>query len=209
MGASLEKEKREKENEEFSSAVLYIATAIYIAVCAMIMGGLAATRPMFGDAFLLFFKEYAALLAGIPVLIAVVVAKQQLDANRKQHVATVKYNLRKELDALQIVHNFAGTTLGATQAGAAITASLIGHKGVCLTRPAGSELKLIKELLPYSISSLTTLTSQIIDGVVEYSQDKPYPDDGVEEKIKEAKKYARRLLNEAKAEETRLSQYWS
>ena len=98
-------EKFEKENEQFSSAILYVATAVYVAVCAMVFGALYAKKQTFGDAFLLYMKDYGTILAGVPVLVAVVVAKQQLDANRRQHVATVKRSFKTELDVVKNLRN--------------------------------------------------------------------------------------------------------
>lgn len=66
----------------------------------MVVGALTAQKPAFGDAFLELMKNYGTILAGIPVLVAVVVAKQQLDANRRQHVATVKRGFKDQIDAL-------------------------------------------------------------------------------------------------------------
>lgn len=94
------KEKAEKENEQFSSSILYLATVVYVGVCAMVFGALYEKLPSFGDAFLVLMKDYGTILAGIPVLVAVVVAKQQLDANRRQHVATVKRSFKEPLDVL-------------------------------------------------------------------------------------------------------------
>jgi len=94
-------EKLEKENEQFSSAILYVATAVYVGVCAMVFGALYAKMPSFGEAFLTLMKDYGTILAGIPVLVAVVVAKQQLDANRRQHVATIKRSFKDQIEALE------------------------------------------------------------------------------------------------------------
>ncbi|MCK4205281.1 hypothetical protein J3U99_10930 [Brucella pituitosa] len=107
-----DKEKVEKENEQFSSSILYVATAVYVGVCAMVFGALYARQQSFGDAFLKLMADYGTILAGIPVLIAVVVAKQQLDANRRQHVATVKRSLREEIDSLNEVKFFASHYTG-------------------------------------------------------------------------------------------------
>ncbi len=101
-----DKEKLEKENEQFSSAILYVATAVYVGVCAMVFGALYAKLPSFGEAFLTLMKDYGTILAGIPVLVAVVVAKQQLDANRRQHVATVKRSFKAQLDAIEEMRSF-------------------------------------------------------------------------------------------------------
>ncbi len=101
-----DKENVEKENEQFSSSILYVATGVYVGICAMVFGALYAKLPTFGEAFLVLMKDYGTILAGIPVLVAVVVAKQQLDANRRQHVATVKRSFMNELKALEIILGF-------------------------------------------------------------------------------------------------------
>lgn len=89
-----------EEDGGFSLVVLALAVVLYIAVLSMTFAGMIATRPTVGAAFLKFTKDYGSLLAGIPVLIAVLVAKQQLDATRRQHVATVKRSFKDELDLL-------------------------------------------------------------------------------------------------------------
>ena len=75
----------------------------------MVFGALYVKRPSFGDAFLVLMKDYGTILTGIPVLVAVVVAKQQLDANRRQHVATIKRSVQKELDALRAYEKLSNT----------------------------------------------------------------------------------------------------
>lgn len=92
---------KDNQEEDISWLFLWGATILYIAVLCMCFAGLAVTRPTVGTAFLDFTKDYGSLLAGIPVLIAVLVAKQQLDANRRQHVAQIKRSLKNELDAFE------------------------------------------------------------------------------------------------------------
>lgn len=96
-----------KQEEDISWLFLWGATILYIAVLCMTFAAIVVTRPTVGAAFLEFTKDYGALLAGIPVLIAVLVAKQQLDANRRQHIAQIKRSFQRELDALQECKQFA------------------------------------------------------------------------------------------------------
>jgi len=100
-----DKESVEKENEQFSSSILYVATAVYVGVCAMVFGALYAKLPTFGESFLVLMKDYGTILAGIPVLVAVIVAKQQLDANRRQHAATIKRSFKTEIDVLNALRS--------------------------------------------------------------------------------------------------------
>lgn len=98
-----------KGEEDVSWLLLWGATIIYIAALCMTFSGLVALGEHGRSAvsiFNEFVKDYSSLLAGIPVLVAVLVAKQQLDANRRQHVAQIKRSFKKELDALNEVTRF-------------------------------------------------------------------------------------------------------
>lgn len=85
----------------FSSVILALAVVLYITIVCLTFAGLVATKPTVGIAFLEFVKEYGAIVAGIPVLIAVLVAKQQLDASRHQHAVQLYETKQNELDALE------------------------------------------------------------------------------------------------------------
>lgn len=91
----------EDKEEDISWLFLWGATILYTLLACMVFAALVAMKPTLGDAFLNFTKDYGALLAGIPVLIAVLVAKQQLDANRRQHVATVKRSFIDKIEAIE------------------------------------------------------------------------------------------------------------
>lgn len=95
------------ENEKAWTAVLYVLTVGYTAFCCLIFGWIWATEGGGVEALVAFGATYGTLLTGIPVLIAVIVAKQQLDANRRQHVANVKRGLRRELDLLDQMSDYA------------------------------------------------------------------------------------------------------
>ncbi len=87
-------------------SILCVGTAVYMAVCAMAFGGMLVTRPSAGQAFLDFAKDYGAIFAGIPVLIAVIVAKQQLDASRNTHRLTMLHQTKDRRDALSTARMF-------------------------------------------------------------------------------------------------------
>jgi len=94
-------------NEKVWTAVLYVLTVGYTAFCCLILGWIWATQGGGVEALVAFAGTHGTLLTGIPVLIAVIVAKQQLDANRRQHVANVKRGLRRELDLLDQMSDYA------------------------------------------------------------------------------------------------------
>lgn len=98
-----------KDEEDISWLFLWGATIIYIAVLCMAFSGLVALGEhgksvviIFSD----FVKAYGSLLAGIPVLMAVLVAKQQIEASRRQHIATIKRSFSKELEALDTLKSY-------------------------------------------------------------------------------------------------------
>ncbi|WP_174020438.1 hypothetical protein G6L89_007480 [Agrobacterium fabrum] len=90
-----------EEEESFSNALLIATSAIYIAVVAATFAGLMVTMPTTGEAVLSWIEDFGSIIAGLPVIIAVVVAKQQLEASRTQHEATTRLQFRDELEGLQ------------------------------------------------------------------------------------------------------------
>ncbi|WP_374833961.1 hypothetical protein [Paenochrobactrum pullorum] len=101
--------KDKEQEEDISWLFLWGAAILYITVICMTFAGLVALDEHGKSVvviFTAFVKDYGSLLAGIPVLIAVLVAKQQLDANRRQHVAQIRRSFQKELDALTLVKEF-------------------------------------------------------------------------------------------------------
>ncbi|KAB2716644.1 hypothetical protein [Brucella intermedia] len=95
------------ESEKIWTAVLFGLTVSYTAYCIFIFGFLLGSEVSTLDALLKFADTYGTIITGVPVLVAVVVAKQQMDASRRQHVATVKRSLKKELETLTSVEQLA------------------------------------------------------------------------------------------------------
>lgn len=93
----------------FSKVIVALATIFYIVIICMSFAGLAATKTGTNSisVFTTFMKDYGSLIAGLPVLIAVMVAKQQLDAHREQHLATIKTAYKDELLALRTAEKIA------------------------------------------------------------------------------------------------------
>ncbi len=87
--------------------VLYVVTVSYVAFCCLILGWLVATEDTVIEALVVLGGTYGTLLTGVPVLIAVLVAKQQLDANRTQHVAAIRRSFIKEINVLCAIRSYA------------------------------------------------------------------------------------------------------
>lgn len=60
-----------------------------------------------GEAVYTWLKDFGSVIAGLPVIVAVVVAKQQLDAGRIQHEAATKLQFKDELEGLETAREVA------------------------------------------------------------------------------------------------------
>lgn len=96
-----------EEDKSFSDALLIVTSAIYVAVLAAAFAGLMAESPTIGKAIYLWLKDFGSVIAGLPVIVAVVVAKQQLDASRVQHEAGTKLQFRDELEGIETAREVA------------------------------------------------------------------------------------------------------
>ncbi|WP_147438016.1 hypothetical protein [Ochrobactrum soli] len=86
----------DKKSCDISSAVLYIATALYCLLLSVSMCVLISTRPETAtllESFANFVKDYSSAIAGIPVLLGILVAREQLIASRRQHHNLMSFNL--------------------------------------------------------------------------------------------------------------------
>ena len=200
-----DKEKAEKENEQFSSSILYVATAVYVGLCAMVFGALYAKLPSFGEAFLALMKDYGTILAGIPVLVAVVVAKQQLDAGRKQHVAAVKRSLHKEIDAINAIKMYAGNIINYKDKWFYKTTLASDHPIFPATSFAPWIIKNWPDALPaYLLDDVERLEF----ACAKVFQDSPHRED-FDSAVAFPIALAHTLIKNADEERERLSEYWS
>jgi len=203
-----DKENVEKENVQFSSSILYVATAVYVGVCAMVFGALYAKLPTFGEAFLDLMKDYGTILAGIPVLVAVVVAKQQLDANRRQHVATVKRSLMERLDALNGAEKYALSVLDYEPGRSRVVSALVGADVYVPCVPERQNEQWTRNLPFDLVNSLTTVDS--IAKIMQIALNKTDVDhDFMTNLLYRFRDQANASLKDIQTERSRLSQYWS
>lgn len=204
-----DKEKLEKENEQFSSAILYVATAVYVAVCAMVFGALYAKLPSFGDAFLAMMKDYGTILAGIPVLVAVVVAKQQLDAMRRQHVAAVKLGLLDRITALGVGKKRMQMIVDLASSDQYITL-VQSHNSRLLPTLDDNNLEYLKRHLPSPLFNLIVHTDrQVTDFKLVGGDDIPLSLDTIRLVMDVQKQFAKSAIEQLTKEESILAELWS
>ncbi|MCX2696691.1 hypothetical protein [Ochrobactrum chromiisoli] len=204
-----DKEKVEKENEQFSSSILYVATAVYVGVCAMVFGALYAKLPTFGEAFLVLMKDYGTILAGIPVLVAVVVAKQQLDANRRQHVAMVKRSLKEELDNLDRLREIYRSVAFAENSWSTKIGRISNSNYIQYPKISEEEVYKITRQFPFELRQNARLAAIFANRVNKLTEDGDYKSD---EFLSEKSLLTNALIyfnSSIDREEERLSQYWS
>ncbi|MCM0752856.1 hypothetical protein DEA98_22310 [Brucella pseudogrignonensis] len=140
--------------------VLYVVTVSYVAFCSLILGWLLAIKGSTVEALVEMGGTYGTLLTGVPVLIAVLVAGQQLAFSRRQHIANIKRSFQPELDALDEVHLFAEIAVNSDLETAKRRAEADGIDGMIIDRPAGSELKKYREILPFDIADIVVRISR-------------------------------------------------
>lgn len=110
-------DKQEKQKEDWTSLSLTIAVMAFVFLTYFTFIGFLSTKPeskYIVHWFLTFIERYGAFLTVVPVMIGVAVAKQQLDANRRQHIKTIRRSLKKELDALDYLLSFASSIKNAS-----------------------------------------------------------------------------------------------
>lgn len=201
-----DKEKVEKENEQFSSSILYVATTVYVGVCAMVFGALYARQQSFGDAFLKLMADYGTILAGIPVLVAIVVAKQQLDAMRRQHIANVKRSLKAEIDALANIRGYATETINTTFEIAKLQGAAINSRSIYVSVIPAASIRRYKEILNEKTVTHIELMNANLNMAIDISDAQPIL---AKDYLSKGHVEARLLLIAVDEEMEHLSQYWS
>jgi hypothetical protein len=200
---------RDRENEEFANVVLLVAIVIYIFIAAALYAGLAVKEPDLGAALGTWAKEYGSIIAGIPVLVAVLVAKQQLDEHRRQHVANIRRLYQRELEALFGVLSYSRHIIDSEKRVSALidAVELYDH----LPYPymdAETPKRWRKVLPPPLFEFFDKMKDQTRKAVQLIGMDQP---DllSVKTELRAAAIRARKLEKDAQAELDRLSQYWS
>lgn len=197
----------DKQEEDISWLFQWGAAILYTVVICMAFAGMVVTRPTVGAAFLEFTEKYGSLLAGIPVLIAVLVAKQQLDANRRQHVATVKYKLRHELHAINNIQSFINDINAALAHDDITKFSQEDYTNIIVTPPNNSEIENSKALFNNNTWVYYKLCALRVQEAINFCTGEESV--AAEEILFWLHKNVHSLQSALTQEQSRLSQYWS
>ncbi|WP_408914056.1 hypothetical protein [Brucella pseudogrignonensis] len=146
---------------------------------------------------------------GLTILAAIFIAKQQIDAGRKQHVAQIKRSFQKELDALQFFQSFALETINFRHDRSRFEANLRGQHGLHVTRP---ELEAMKKMFEYVPSNVTATAKTLwlqAERVSTMSGERDASDSQISPQLRGLIATAHNLNQQVENELARLSQYWS
>lgn len=186
--------------------VLYVVTVSYVAFCCLILGWLVATEDTVIEALVVLGGAYGTLLTGVPVLIAVLVARQQLEANRRQHVATVKRSFKEQLDVISAANQWVNSIL-AMSYDDQLENQDPDVAGFQLWRLNSTQIERGKSnLAPNIIFSFESLSQMIDDFQRRYMWAKECE---LRELYDMIQKHACSLRDRLDKEQNELSQYWS
>lgn len=197
------------DNEKIWTAALYVLAVSYAAYCSFIFGSLLASEPDTLGALLKFASTYGTMIAGVPVLVAVVVAKQQMDANRRQHVATIKRSFQEELDALHDISFFASEARDSSLQSASKNALNQGLEGLVIDCPDKTQLKMYRGVVPPHIAKLTATMSLETQALYEESTAEQPNHETIELRLNEIKTNSRVLLSFVDDRLKKLAENWS
>lgn len=204
---------KNKSEEDISWLFLWGVTALYIAVLCMTFSGLVALNEH-GKAvvtiFTDFVRDYGSLLAGIPVLIAVWVAKQQLEASRRQHIATIKRSFNKELEALEVLESYISDIINQSKMPRSkILQGIDDGTGVKLFNPRIEYIEKLSTLAPDAAIYYAKQAWYCIDRANDVSRLANMRPDEVERLLRAARSWSNMSMRHIESEQIRLSQYWS
>ena len=199
-------------DNEHSFWSVAISVGFYCLILGISIGSMfdkpVCTGSNFG-CFEFWINRYQTLLTAFGVIFAVAIAKAQMDANRRQHVAQIKRSFKEELEILKSIRtlsNHVATT--SYYEGAKLGTTNEGCKYYFWTIPEEIKIRIIplfgahlhKQVISFeeNLHALASAEWYIISTPSE-----------VDEKFEIAQKSARRLNNLLDREYSNISQYWS
>lgn len=146
---------------------------------------------------------------GLTILAAIFIAKQQIDAARKQHVAQIKRSFQKELNALSSSKAFVDRLQGYTFTKARIASLLVGTDGAFVPKLHHDEYAQLQNHLPFEISHALKIAMNAGKMLQEKADAGEYSGEVVADILKQADWIANYCIGLIDEEHRRLSQFWS
>lgn len=188
---------------------MYVVTVSYVAFCCLILGWLVATEDTVIEALVVLGGTYGTLLTGVPVLIAVLVARQQLEANRRQHVANIKRSLKTELDSLERLAEIHNAHAKAENSMSTEIGRINNPNYIYFPPISSEEIRDLTKLFPYELRSEALLFARFALDLRKITDKGDYSSNNFNTYKSYVTFSLEHLNNAINNEKIRLSEYWS
>ena len=189
-----------------------IAAALLCLLLGISYGSLFDDEACYGSQFgciEFWINRYQTLLTAFGVIFAVTVAKAQMEANRKQHVAQIKRTFQPEIDTLDRLDKLTESVENYKKGLAYSIMSITNPRAFPAVNPIGFYLRNWPETLDPQLKSLCTSTILACDLAHKASSDILTTDEELAALIKKATTYAIWLRVGVESDRKHFSQYWS
>lgn len=194
-----------------SDFIVVVAIAIYCLLVGVILGDMATSGACRFNVWSCapgWIKDYQALIASFSVVFTVIVAKQQLDANRNQHVLTIKRSFKKEVESIDYIAYFSrGLT---TRSFEDYTCDKDDY--TILFRSSIPSKKEVIELTEDAPKLIASFFELLVDSVRDLESSLRHHNDGEQNNKNEyirIKRIAAHILGRANQEMENMSKYWA
>lgn len=167
-----------------------IALCIYTAILFFILGTIAGSNSYLlshTGCITAWIKDYQTLIASAAVIFTLVTAKQQLDANRRQHVAMVKRSLMERLDALSEAEEFSNEALEYRVDHSRTIAALTGSRVITPSIP-NVQLNEWQKHLPFDLLMTVRSVDSFAYGLKSALDEKDTDQERVENRIRSVRR---------------------
>ncbi|MBD7990715.1 hypothetical protein H9643_08015 [Ochrobactrum sp. Sa2BUA5] len=189
-----------------------IAAALLCLLLGISYGSLFDKEACYGSQFgciEFWINRYQTLLTAFGVVFAVTVAKAQLEANRRQHVAQIKRSFQDEIDTLDRLETLADSIENYQTSMAYGILALTNPKAFPSVRPAKYYLRNWPKRLEPRLKQLCKDTINACNAAHLASTNILSTDEEISAFIKKATTYAIWLRVGVESEKRHFSQYWS
>jgi hypothetical protein len=170
---------------------------------------LVATEDTVIEALVALGGAHGTLLTGVPVLIAVLVARQQLEANRRQHVANIKRSLKTELDSLDRLAEIHDAHANAENSMSTKIGRISNPNYIYFPPISSKEIRDLTKPFPFELRSDALLLARLSEDLRKITDNGDYTSNDFNTYKSYVTFSLDHLNNSINNEKTRISQYWS